>query len=65
MGAAAAGYGWQMMAVGKDRRGRELGGSQHGPGSIYFAGHDITSERKKKIWSIRPKGTSAKNWGPL
>jgi hypothetical protein len=32
-----------------DRRGRELEGSQHGPGSIYFASDDITSERKEDL----------------
>src|SRR5215831_15952709 len=37
-----------------DRRGRELCGSLHGPGWIYFAGHDITSERKKDFGTSAP-----------
>jgi hypothetical protein len=31
-----------------DRRGRELNGSKHGPGSFYPA-NDITNERKKNL----------------
>ena len=46
------------------RRGREPKGSANAPGSINrpASRHDITSERM--IWSIRPQGTSAKNWSP-
>ena len=31
------------------RRGRQPGGSQHGPGWFYCAGPDITSERKEDL----------------
>ena len=60
-------------AVGPRRRataGARAEGSLS-PRLVYFAGHDITSERKKNLeprntwWNIRPDGTSAKNWGPF
>jgi hypothetical protein len=44
MGTAAVGHHWQAPAGG-----RELCGSQPGPGWIYFASHDITSERKEDL----------------
>ena len=47
----------------RDRRGRELNGSATGPGSFSWpataSGHNLGM---KKIWSLRPRGTSAKNW---
>jgi hypothetical protein len=49
----------------RDRRGRELEGSATGPGSFSWpaaaSGHNLGT---KKIRSLRPQGTSAKNWSP-
>jgi hypothetical protein len=47
------------------RRGRERNGSAFAPGSFSW----LTAESRhnlgtKKIWNIRPRGTSAKNWSP-
>jgi hypothetical protein len=56
--------GWRPSPV-RDRRGRERDGSATGPGSFSrpatASGHNF---RTKKIWSLRPRGTSAKNWSP-
>ena len=49
----------------RDRRGRELDGSATGPGSFSWPMDGLRHNfRTKKIWSIRPRGTSAKNWSP-
>ena len=49
----------------RDRRGRELEGSATGPGSFSWPMDGLRHNfRTKKIWSIRPRGTSAKNWSP-
>jgi len=46
-----------------DRRGRELAGSAARPRLVLSPWRDITAERReKRIWSLRPNGTSAKNW---
>ena len=55
----------QRPAPVRDRRGREREGSATGPGSFSWpaaaSGHHF---RTKKIRSLRPQGTSAKNWSP-
>ena len=49
----------------RDRRGRELDGSATGPGSFsWLAAASRHNLGTKKIWSLRPQGTSAKNWSP-
>ena len=49
----------------RDRRGRELDGSATGPGSFSRPLDGLRHNfRTKKIWSLRPQGTSAKNWSP-
>ena len=49
----------------RDRRGREREGSATGPGSFsWLAAESRHNFRTKKIWSLRPQGTSAKNWSP-
>jgi hypothetical protein len=56
--------GWRpSLVVG--RRGRERNSSAIAPGSFSglaaASGHNLGT---KKIWSLRPRGTSAKNWSP-
>ena len=49
----------------RDRRGRERDGSATGPGSFSRPLDGLRHNfRTKKIWSLRPQGTSAKNWSP-
>ena len=49
----------------RDRRGRELDGSATGPGSFNWPMDGLRHNLgMKKIWSLRPQGTSAKNWSP-
>jgi len=56
--------GWRPSTV-RDRRGRERDGSATGPGSFsWLAAESRHNFRTKKIWSLRPRGTSAKNWSP-
>jgi hypothetical protein len=48
-----------------DRRGRELEGSATGPGSFsWLAAESRHNLGMNRIWSLRPQGTSAKNWSP-
>ena len=56
--------GWRPSTV-RDRRGRERDGSATGPGSFsWLAAASRHHLGMKKIWSLRPRGTSAKNWSP-
>ena len=56
--------GWRPSTV-RDRRGREREGSATGPGSFSWPMDGLRHNfRTKKIWSLRPRGTSAKNWSP-
>ena len=56
--------GWRPSTV-RDRRGRERDGSATGPGSFsWLAAASRHNLGTKKIWSLRPQGTSAKNWSP-
>ena len=46
-----------------DRRGRELEARRTAPARFTSAPHATTSlQNAKEFWSIRPNGTSAKNW---
>ena len=49
----------------RDRRGRERDGSATGPGSFSWPMDGLRHNLgMKTIWSLRPQGTSAKNWSP-
>jgi hypothetical protein len=49
----------------RDRRGRERTGSMPGPGSFSWPPEGPRHHLgMKSIWSLRPRGTSAKNWSP-
>ena len=56
--------GWRPSLV-SDRRGRERNSSAIAPGWFNWltpgSRHNLGM---KKIWSLRPQGTSAKNWSP-
>jgi hypothetical protein len=55
--------GWRPSPV-PGRRGRELNGSTNAPGSFNRPERHRHNLGTKSIWSLRPQGTSAKNWSP-